>query len=179
VHQDENTWTVVLSNFSCVSVPLAEENNNTNQLKEDVIRTCSSGFGVVTGTHARDKKWLLQLLRTYFSTLVNITNRLYGSHSRYLGRYPLLFFTLRTQCFGGSVSVERLHGIENHGINSLGSKVLTAMVMKCSTFWVINVCGPLKVKIPFGSILPASCWFLACIILRSWRWKTHVTSKGR
>jgi hypothetical protein len=169
-------WTVLFSNFTCVSVPTAEENTKTSRFKEYPTRTCSSRFRVVTGTHARVKKWLLQLLRTYFSTLVNVTNRQYGSYSRYLGRYSSSMFyiknaTCRRFCF-------RLE-ITWNWESCLGSEVLTAVVMKCSTFWVINVCSPLKFKLRFGSILPASCWFLAWIILRSWRWRRHVTSKGR
>jgi hypothetical protein len=67
----------------------------------------------------------------------------------------------------------------------VGSKVLTPVVMKSSVVWDIKSCSPLKVNRSFGEtgseviLLPASRWFLACIILRPWRWKLYFPPKHR
>jgi hypothetical protein len=73
-------------------------------------------------------------------------------------------------------------------------EILTAVVMKSSFFGDITPCIPLEVSIRFRGILrlhlqslkissarnqllPDSCWFPVWLILRSWRWGWHVTSK--
>jgi hypothetical protein len=48
----------------------------------------------------------------------------------------------------------------------VGSEVLTAVVMKGCIFWDITPCSPLY-------------WFLAQLILRTWRWRWHVPLKHR
>jgi hypothetical protein len=52
-------------------------------------------------------------------------------------------------------------------------------------FWGITPCSPFKSTdvsekhvAQANSFLPASRWFLACLILRSWRWKWHVPPKS-
>jgi hypothetical protein len=82
--------------------------------------------------------------------------------------------------------------------------VKTAVVMKSSVFWDITTCSPLKVSRCFrgtyrlhfqGRISRAryqreagckqvgsachlpSCWYLARLILRPWRWRRYVPSK--
>jgi hypothetical protein len=45
-------------------------------------------------------------------------------------------------------------------VNKLvGSKVLTAVVMKRPIFWDIGACSPLKVNQLKQNLIPASCWF--------------------
>jgi hypothetical protein len=57
---------------------------------------------------------------------------------------------------------------------SAGFEALTAVVMKSSIFWDITPCNPLK----FCSLCRLhSRWFLACLILRSWRWRRSVPPK--
>jgi hypothetical protein len=89
-----------------------------------------------------------------------------------------------------------LWNICNHLPDCVGFEVLTAVFMKSSTFWDVTPCSLLKVNWCFGricclhlqgrkiseaknqqSLLPASCWFLARLILRPWRWRRHVPPK--
>jgi hypothetical protein len=59
----------------------------------------------------------------------------------------------------------------------------TAVVTKTSIFWDISSCSPLadvsgSTSPPSsGDKLAASRWFLASLILRSWRWMRHVSPK--
>jgi type IV secretory pathway VirB3-like protein len=75
----------------------------------------------------------------------------------------------------------------------IASEVLTAVVVKSSIFWGMASCSPLRVKRRFGgtcrlkhqdlrihqtrdqqSLLPASWWFLARLLLITWRWRLRV-----
>jgi hypothetical protein len=55
----------------------------------------------------------------------------------------------------------------------VGCEAATVTVMMSSIFCDIMLCSLLKVN----HWLPASCWFLACLILRPWRWGRHVPLK--
>jgi hypothetical protein len=61
---------------------------------------------------------------------------------------------------------------------NVGFEVLTAVVIKSSSIWDITSCSPLEVNRPFY-FLPASCWLLAWLTLRLWRWRRHVPLKRR
>jgi hypothetical protein len=69
----------------------------------------------------------------------------------------------------------------------VGFEVLIAMVTKSSIFLHKTPCSPLKFNRRLGgtcrlhlhSLLPASRWFLALLILGSWRRKRHVFPKRR
>jgi hypothetical protein len=53
-------------------------------------------------------------------------------------------------------------------VNKLvGSKVLTAVVMKSPIFWNITACSPLKFNQVKQNLVPVSCWFIAWLILQS------------
>jgi hypothetical protein len=66
----------------------------------------------------------------------------------------------------------------------VGFEMLTAVVMKCSVFWNITPYSPLKVNgrlrlqgwrigIVELSLISASCWFIAWLILRPRRWRRY------
>jgi hypothetical protein len=55
--------------------------------------------------------------------------------------------------------------------------------MRSYIFWNITLSSPLRVNRRFGGtcclLLPASCWFLALLSLRHWRWKQFFLPKRR
>jgi hypothetical protein len=61
----------------------------------------------------------------------------------------------------------------------VGFEVLRATVMRSSIFWDIRPCSPLKVNQSSRSCHLVSRWFLACLILRTWRWRRNVPPKRR
>jgi hypothetical protein len=72
------------------------------------------------------------------------------------------------------------HQILNYYV---GSEVLTAVVMKSSTFWSITLCSPLKANRCFGGTGSAcyllSGWYPDWLIVRPWRRRRHVLPKRR
>jgi hypothetical protein len=67
---------------------------------------------------------------------------------------------------------------------------LTENMVKSSIFWYVTPCNPLQVNRCFGGMCrlhlqgklclpPASCWLLAWVIFRIWRWRRYVPLKDR
>jgi hypothetical protein len=95
---------------------------------------------------------------------------------------------------------KRSHRNGKHTVLNVGSGVLTAVAMKSFILLDVTPCSRLKSTYVPSNISPlslgsksklskkpawrklaclnASCWFYASLILRTWRWRRYVPSKG-
>jgi hypothetical protein len=148
--------------------------------------SCTSGFDITPG-HETSKNRVVATLKTSgvkaYRGREGKTLRPYALDRGHL--WPLLSGRIYSQIK------------EFPEINIWASEVLTAVVMKSSIFYDITPCSPLKVNRRFGRTyrLNLQCrrisrafhlachllsrWFLARLILRSWRWKPYAPPKRR